>query len=183
MRRPSTPSRICCRMPHARLPSIAARFHIASVTVRPNPSWIEFCTTTDEQRCKALTISSFSLRTAIGSEMSAMSDCKALGSATYAAVSSRSTSCASGSSATAAGSGPASTSRTISSRRPCRLPAPTEAARSFKRMKPSSSGLNPFKRSHREIWVTIGRKSSPTPPLSFAGAKLPSGASRVATCA
>ena len=136
--------------------------------------------TTDAQRCNALTINSFSLRTAIGSEMSAMSACSAGGSATYAAVSSCSTSCASGSSATAAGSGPASTSRTSSCRRRCGLPAAADPARSFRRMKPSSSGLNPFSRSHLEIWVTMGRKSNPTPPLSCPGPKLPSGASRVA---
>ena len=38
IRRPSTSSRICWRIPQARLPTTAARFHMASVTVSPNPS-------------------------------------------------------------------------------------------------------------------------------------------------
>ena len=45
IRRPSMPSRSCWRMPHARLPTTPSCFHMASVTVSPNPSRKEFCTT------------------------------------------------------------------------------------------------------------------------------------------
>src|SRR4051794_7124388 len=54
-RNPFSPSVICRRMAPTFPPITAAPFHIASVTVRPNPSRIDFCKTTAARRCRAFT--------------------------------------------------------------------------------------------------------------------------------
>ena len=67
-RTPVSPSTICSRMPPTRLATTGRAFHIASATVRPNPSARLFCTTMSARRCRAFTIAAFSWRSSIGSE-------------------------------------------------------------------------------------------------------------------
>ena len=52
---PVTPSSICVTMPPTRPATVGRVFHNASVTVRPNPSLIDFCRTAAECTWKALT--------------------------------------------------------------------------------------------------------------------------------
>src|SRR5215211_557257 len=61
---PFSPSLICRRIPPTLPPPTAAPFHIASVTVSPNPSRIDFCNTTAARRCSAFTsVASSTVRT------------------------------------------------------------------------------------------------------------------------
>ena len=93
-------------MPPTRLPITGRCFHIASVTVRPNPSARLFCTTTSARRWIALTIAPFSSRSAIGRPARWTRRRIVGGSAARWAQTSDQTSAPSGSSATAAASGP-----------------------------------------------------------------------------
>lgn len=63
---PCWPSVIWSRMPPTALARTGRAFHIASVTVRPKPSWRLFYTITLACRCNALTIKAFSSGSAIG---------------------------------------------------------------------------------------------------------------------
>ena len=53
-------------MPPTAVATIGRPFHIASETVRPKPSAMDFCTTTEALRCSALTITAFSSASSIG---------------------------------------------------------------------------------------------------------------------
>src|SRR5262249_3955323 len=54
-RNPFPPSSIWCRMRPTFPPITGLPFHIASATVKPNPSRIDFCSTTAARRCNAFT--------------------------------------------------------------------------------------------------------------------------------
>ena len=64
--KPSRPWTIWSWIPPTRLAITGRPFHIASVTVSPNPSTRLFCTTTSACRCSALTISAFSSMSSMG---------------------------------------------------------------------------------------------------------------------
>jgi hypothetical protein len=130
-------------MPPTRLATTGRVFHIASATVRPNPSAKLFWTTTVDERCSAFTMNAFSMGSSIGRltrwTRLRCSDGRCL----HAWMFSASTSVASGSSSTEAAAGPASTrcaSRTGSTYR-------TNASR---------TPMWSFSRSQREICITIG---------------------------
>ena len=52
---PVTPSWIWSTIPPTRPATVGRAFHSASLTVRPNPSRIDFCSTAAESTWKALT--------------------------------------------------------------------------------------------------------------------------------
>ena len=60
--RPEVPWSICSWIPPTRVDTTARSFHIASATVRPNPSARLFWTTTVAWRWIALTVAAFSSR-------------------------------------------------------------------------------------------------------------------------
>ena len=81
---PLTPSSIWSWMPPIRLATTGRAFHIASATVRPNPSARLFCTTTSARRWSALTMAAFSSSSSMGRQTRWTRACTSSGSSSKA---------------------------------------------------------------------------------------------------